>query len=146
MGELSGEKFTAVNAAWPVGIAARAGWSEPVKRWTQQALSDGAPARVPTLALRWLTPKILANSQPTETKNCFLPERRRSSLLRAGMQAGSLRYFTPDRSGTQTKNVVPAPSWLSTHTRPPCSCAMCFTIDRPSPVPPVSRERPLSTR
>jgi len=42
VGELSGEKFAAVNAAWPAGIATRAGWSEPVERWTQQALGDGA--------------------------------------------------------------------------------------------------------
>lgn len=41
-GELSGEKFAAINAAWPAGIAARAGWSEQVTRWTRQALGDGA--------------------------------------------------------------------------------------------------------
>jgi deoxyribodipyrimidine photo-lyase len=41
-GELSGEKFAAINAAWPAGIAARAGWSEQVTRWTRMALGDGA--------------------------------------------------------------------------------------------------------
>ena len=42
MGELAGEKFAAANAAWPTGLAARAGWSERVSSWTQAALDDGA--------------------------------------------------------------------------------------------------------
>ncbi len=42
LGELSGEKFAAVNAVWPKGIAARAGWGERVTGWTQRALEDGA--------------------------------------------------------------------------------------------------------
>jgi deoxyribodipyrimidine photo-lyase len=41
-GELGGETFAAVNAAWPSRIATRAGWSEPVTHWTQRALDDGA--------------------------------------------------------------------------------------------------------
>jgi len=41
-GELSDEKFTAINASWPVRMAARAGWSEAVATWTQAALRDGA--------------------------------------------------------------------------------------------------------
>ena len=41
-GELAGEKFAAVNAVWPAGIAARAGWSERVAAWTRAALDDGA--------------------------------------------------------------------------------------------------------
>jgi len=42
VGELAGEKFAAVNAAWPTGIAARAGWSDGVTAWTRAALADGA--------------------------------------------------------------------------------------------------------
>ena len=42
VGELAGGKFTAVNAAWPAGIAARAGWGEGVAAWMQAALGDGA--------------------------------------------------------------------------------------------------------
>jgi deoxyribodipyrimidine photo-lyase len=41
-GELAGLKVHAINAAWPIGISARAGWSEKVSIWTQAALSDGA--------------------------------------------------------------------------------------------------------
>lgn len=41
-GELAGDKFAAIQASWPVGIAVRAGWSESVVAWTQAALRDGA--------------------------------------------------------------------------------------------------------
>ena len=41
-GELSAEKFVAINASWPAHIAANAGWSEAVSTWTQAALRDGA--------------------------------------------------------------------------------------------------------
>ena len=49
-------------------------------------------------------------------------------------------------AGNRQANVVPCPSWLSTQTEPPCRCRMCLTIESPSPVPPCSRERALSTR
>jgi deoxyribodipyrimidine photo-lyase len=42
IGELSGENFAAVHAAWPMGIAERAGWGAGVSTWTQSALGDGA--------------------------------------------------------------------------------------------------------
>ena len=41
-GELTGLKIQGVNASWPTGISARAGWSEKVAIWTQAALSEGA--------------------------------------------------------------------------------------------------------
>lgn len=41
-GELSAEKFVAINAAWPEHMAARAGWSESVASWTKAVLRDGA--------------------------------------------------------------------------------------------------------
>jgi hypothetical protein len=40
-GELSAEKFVAINAVWPRAMAAKAGWSESVANWTQAALHDG---------------------------------------------------------------------------------------------------------
>ena len=48
--------------------------------------------------------------------------------------------------GRRTKMVRPCPAGLSAQTRPPCSCTICFTMLKPRPVPPVSRERPFSTR
>ena len=41
-GELSAEKFVAINASWPKLIAKKAGWSEVVATWTHAALRDGA--------------------------------------------------------------------------------------------------------
>ena len=41
-GELSAEKFVAINASWPNSMAKKAGWSEAVATWTQAALRDGA--------------------------------------------------------------------------------------------------------
>jgi hypothetical protein len=40
----------------------------------------------------------------------------------------------------------PEPARFSARTCPPWSWAICFTMLSPSPVPPVSRERPFSTR
>ena len=42
VGVLAGEKLVAINAAWPTGLAARAGWSVRVVAWTQAALAEGA--------------------------------------------------------------------------------------------------------
>ena len=41
---------------------------------------------------------------------------------------------------------VPAPLALLIFISPPCSFTIRSTMDRPSPVPPVPRERALSTR
>ena len=37
--------------------------------------------------------------------------------------------------------VDPWPGWLHTETSPPWIAAMCLTMDRPSPVPPLARLR-----
>ena len=55
--------------------------------------------------------------------------------------------FCRDRSvGNQQVMVVPTPSSLSAETRPPWASTRCFTMARPSPVPPWSRERAGSER
>ena len=41
-GELSAEKYVAINASWPKRMATKAGWSEVVANWTKAALHDGA--------------------------------------------------------------------------------------------------------
>lgn len=48
--------------------------------------------------------------------------------------------------GNRTEIFVPLPGSLTSEICAPCSCAMCFTMDRPSPVPPASRERLFTTR
>ena len=51
------------------------------------------------------------------------------------------------RSGPKTQaNVLPTPTSLSIVSCAWCSCRTCLTIDRPRPVPPVSRERLVETR
>ena len=49
-------------------------------------------------------------------------------------------------AGSVTVKVVPSPTALSTVTRPAMASTRCLTMDSPSPVPPRSRERPVSTR
>jgi hypothetical protein len=41
-GELAGLKIQGVNASWPTGISAHAGWSEKVATWTRASLNEGA--------------------------------------------------------------------------------------------------------
>jgi hypothetical protein len=48
--------------------------------------------------------------------------------------------------GISKRKVLPAPGALDTVMLPSWSARMCLTIDRPRPVPPLSRERALSTR
>jgi len=48
--------------------------------------------------------------------------------------------------GSRMMMAVPFPVSLSAQTRPPWSWIRCLTMLSPRPVPPVSRERPLSTR
>lgn len=48
--------------------------------------------------------------------------------------------------GKRTAMVVPVSELFSTQTEPPCSAAISQTSDRPSPTPPYSRLRDLSTR
>jgi hypothetical protein len=60
------------------------------------------------------------------------PQTGRFPAFLAG-QAGAL--------GNQQTIVVPRPSSLSADTLPPCASTICFTMARPSPVPPSSRER-----
>jgi hypothetical protein len=90
------------------------------------------------------------------------PEPRTYPLIRRGDMTAALRpekkssprgYRRPlrrdqrrCRGGISKRNVLPRPGSLFTVTVPPWSCTMCFTIESPSPVPPFSRERALSTR
>lgn len=48
--------------------------------------------------------------------------------------------------GRRMMKSLPAPTSLCTSISPCMAMTMCLTIARPSPVPPMARERPLSTR
>ena len=56
------------------------------------------------------------------------------------------RNFRSRQIGISTIKVEPCPSLLSSLTVPDSRCAACLTIASPSPVPPLLRERALSTR
>jgi len=45
------------------------------------------------------------------------------------------------RAGNTAENVLPLPGSLSISSVAWCRVSTCFTMARPSPVPPVSRER-----
>ena len=61
-------------------------------------------------------------------------------------RTGRIFGQTDAAAGNRIVNVVPRPSSLSTSIVPPWFSTTCFTIARPSPVPPVSRDRARSTR
>ena len=63
--------------------------------------------------------------------------RKRSLLLRSTRPSNHSINFTV--------TVVPSSGTLSTVMSAPCRLAACFTMERPSPVPPISLERLLST-
>ena len=85
-----------------------------------------------------------------------LPEPRRAALAPSGVKRELSGRVVTDRangrfihgfaSGSRTRKMLPFPLWLSSPTLPPNACERCFTMERPSPVPPSSRERALSTR
>lgn len=74
-------------------------------------------------------------------KRCDISSRkpRDYATARAELLSTSARFSV-------NENVVPWLSLLSTSTVPPMASTKCLTIERPSPVPPTSRERPASTR
>ena len=69
-------------------------------------------------------------------------ESRRGADNRFFQNGVSSFYFT----GSCTVKVVPLFGSDATVTEPACSRTICLTMESPSPVPPVSRERALSTR
>jgi len=68
---------------------------------------------------------------------------RRSAQTEAPAAAG--RPET-DRSGKTSRKMDPRPTVLSTSAHPPWTRAMCLTMARPRPVPPIERLRARSTR
>src|SRR5690606_4098834 len=60
--------------------------------------------------------------------------------------AGCAGMAVPPKAGRRRVKVEPEPSLLHTDTSPACEAATCLTMARPRPVPPVARERAVSTR
>jgi hypothetical protein len=93
-------------------------------------------------------------SRPFSTHERFQSATRPE--ITPGKVAVPNRFWRSERSPTTSfscysrgkvkKNAVPLPNSLFAQTLPPWLCTMCLTIDNPSPVPPCSRDRALSTR
>src|SRR5581483_1879385 len=66
--------------------------------------------------------------------------------LRGSGEDGGIEGARSQAAGKIRVKTDPLPSWLSTATVPPARSTVLRTIDRPRPVPPVCRERALSTR
>ncbi len=65
------------------------------------------------------------------------------------IQFTNTAYFLPTilgYTGRKVEKVLPCPTLLCTSMRPPWISAIRWAIARPSPSPPPSRERDLSTR
>jgi len=69
------------------------------------------------------------------------------TAVRAGMSNAKQKelYGAVGSAGRVTVKVVPSPGVLSTRIAPLCKSTICFTIERPSPVPPDFLDRDLST-
>jgi hypothetical protein len=83
----------------------------------------------------------------TNEKDVFLHKQmlnQREDQSKARFRVSQERHIV---TGRTTRIVVPFSISLSASTRPPWSCAMCFTIAKPRPVPRMSSAvRALSTR
>jgi two-component sensor histidine kinase/PAS domain-containing protein len=64
----------------------------------------------------------------------------------AGPAAAGAAAGAAAAAGSHTRKTLPFPSSLSISSTPRCRFTMCFTMASPSPVPPIARPRPLSTR
>ena len=85
----------------------------------------------------------LASSSTTSTVGVVIASRSAAEL---SVGSGAMRSVSTDRTGMRSTNVEPSPSWDDTSTSPRWLVATWRTMARPSPVPPVSRLRALSTR
>src|SRR5690625_3039254 len=73
----------------------------------------------------------------------------RMSVAAPQSDSGAALVMFPDRTGSNGRlsvNVDPVPGTLQTCTSPPWEAAMCFTMDKPRPVPPVALDRAGSMR
>lgn len=70
-----------------------------------------------------------------------------SRLSRNDRQEEDMKSCPYAKCGSRVKlKTVPSFTLLSTQISPPCNCTICLTMESPRPVPPISRERALSTR
>ena len=123
--------------------------------------SNSVSAAVPVAATETSKPSLRSmydrasendsSSSTTSTRATDFPSLPLGSVdstdpVSISIEGGSGRAASGGRAGSRRVNVEPPPSVLATSTRPPWLVAMCLTIARPRPVPPVARDRAWSAR
>ena len=110
-----------------------------------------AVALVATMVWIWLVAWRVGHNRTALWKSLVLPAGGAAlcwliSDCQRRTQAAQTANNLTRVAGKSTLKVDPIPWVLSIFNSAPCRCTTCLTIARPSPVPPVSRERLRSTR
>ena len=115
---------------------------------TYEAGDAAAMARAMVLLVNeWeFTRRLARNARRTAEALSWERELDRLDASYREVCDGGRRRAQAATSGKTQVTVVPLPRSLSAYTRPPCASTRCFTIARPRPVPPSSRERDASAR
>lgn len=97
----------------------------------------------PTLCRAWWS-----NVGDPSTRDVGVPERERYHARLAPRDAAERLGYELDVGtvGSATQKTLPRGSLGTTPTSPSMASTRCLTMASPSPVPPISRERPGSTR
>jgi hypothetical protein len=136
--------FTSVDCADSIVAASSS------QRWRSPARSSRPAAPRPSRSRIDRRPQRLAavaGQRPVGITRRSLP-RARPALAVTGRthRRPTAHAHRGGSIGRVTVKVVPSPSRLSTRIVPPWRSTAWRTIDSPSPVPPVSRDRAVSTR
>ena len=91
---------------------------------------------------------IMPGNKFVVRSSCDRPKRRAIWLRYefGGAEKSNSYVDTSAAVGSNTETIVPLCRALSIFNCAPCACAICLTMARPNPVPPISRDRALSTR
>src|ERR1035438_909733 len=110
---------------------------------------------IASLCLVTLIPSPTVYVRP-RVEDSFVELAKNDNLVKIKLQRNPLFSYSVVRlfgwgmelknRGTVSVKREPCPTWLDTATVPPICSITCFTMDRPRPVPPISRDRALSTR
>ena len=111
--------------------------THPSEYWLNRLEEKGVPCGPVNTMLQALSdPQTLARDMVVEVEHTTL-----GPVKTLGLPVKFSR--TP---GKVTRKMDPPPGLSVTATSPRIAPTRCFTMDRPKPVPPISRDRPASTR
>jgi len=110
--------------------------------------SETHGSRIPLPLTDYMTPPHGAHGRSVgvgESESEFQSQTRPPAVRRPSC-CGWMSHAPLPQVGRRSVKTAPLPGSLATAAVPPWMSAICLTIARPSPVPPSSRLRPLSTR